>query len=206
MPGWPDARQRRAPTGAAYARLSVRTGGRCTVVGCIKHRSPRDGSAGGWKALSNLELRPTSACAFCPALSKAYVETRTRWSRRHASILCLYLQHTWEFATDRLEIFFFRGPTIFDIFTATRDERTNLGRRHREFRSQSVLNSTSGRHGCRRIFRRCCSHRTGLERSVISTSGWQHARKSPRSHEHRLSHSSAAVVSSGTGAAIRWAV
>src|SRR5262245_44805917 len=50
------------------------------------------------RAASNVCLR------FLPALSKAYVETRTRWSRRHASTFCLYFQLTWEFATDRLLI------------------------------------------------------------------------------------------------------
>lgn len=36
--GWVDARQTRAPALAAYARMSARIAGRCTVVGCIKHR------------------------------------------------------------------------------------------------------------------------------------------------------------------------
>ena len=48
MPGWPDARQTRAPARAAHARLSVRFAARYAVVGFIKHRSPHDRWASGW--------------------------------------------------------------------------------------------------------------------------------------------------------------
>src|SRR5262245_52523912 len=40
---------------------------------------------------SNLEL--CSACAFCPAVSKARVRTRTRWNRSIRVLLCLFAAH-----------------------------------------------------------------------------------------------------------------
>ena len=66
MPGWPDTRQRQAPTRPRTRDSQFVPLAGALSLGCIKHRSPRDGSAGGWKAVSNLELRPTSACRFLP--------------------------------------------------------------------------------------------------------------------------------------------